>query len=49
MKRRSVGFGLLMGALLTLPLTAVMYLANKVVSAPFAAFDLFAWVTRTLP
>lgn len=49
MKKRVIGFGLLMGALLTVPLTAVMYLANRIFSAPFAAFDLFAWVTRTLP
>jgi DMSO/TMAO reductase YedYZ molybdopterin-dependent catalytic subunit len=49
MKRRILAFGLLIGTLLTVPLTAIMYLANKLFSAPFAAFDLFAWVTRTLP
>ncbi len=49
MKRRILGFGLLIGTLLTVPLTAIMYLANSLFSAPFAAFDLFAWVTRMLP
>lgn len=49
MKRRTLGSGLSVGISLTAPLTAIMYLANQLTTAPFAPFDLFVGVTRVLP
>ncbi len=49
MKRFSVGTGALAGSLLTAPLIALMYLADKLVGLPFIPFDLFDWIARVLP
>jgi DMSO/TMAO reductase YedYZ molybdopterin-dependent catalytic subunit len=49
MKKLNLGTGALVGALLTAPLIAVMYLADQVAGLPFAPFDLFDWLTRVLP
>src|SRR5262245_53984995 len=49
MKLKDVGMGALLGALLTAPLIAVMYLANQLAGLPFVPFDLFNWMTPLLP
>ncbi|MFW5748520.1 MAG: molybdopterin-dependent oxidoreductase [Chloroflexota bacterium] len=41
--------GALVGAFLTAPLIAVMYLADQLLGLPFVPFDFFDWLTRTLP
>lgn len=41
--------GMLVGALLTLPLLALSYLGNRALGLPFIAFDFFDWLGRTLP
>ena len=43
------GWGLLIGLLLTVPLIALMYLADQLVNLPFVPFNLFDWTTRMLP
>ncbi|MCO5205209.1 MAG: molybdopterin-dependent oxidoreductase [Anaerolineae bacterium] len=47
--KRSLGWGLLIGLLLTVPLIALMYLADQLVNLPFVPFNLFDWTTRMLP
>ncbi|MCJ7625205.1 MAG: hypothetical protein MUO76_17040 [Anaerolineaceae bacterium] len=49
MEKYKIGTGALIGLLLTAPMTAVMYLANRLVDLPFAPYDLFDWVARILP
>ncbi|MDE2823418.1 MAG: molybdopterin-binding oxidoreductase, partial [Chloroflexota bacterium] len=49
MKLKSVGFGALAGLMLTAPLVAIMYLANKWFELSFPPFDAFDWVARILP
>lgn len=49
MNTRNIGFGLLIGLLLTLPLTALSYLANQWVGLPYLPFALFDWMVRVLP
>ena len=49
MKLKSVGFGALAGLMLTAPLVAIMYLANKWFELSFPPFDAFDWVARMLP
>jgi len=49
MKRSQIGLGLLVGLLLTVPMTALMYLAFKWLNLPFLPYDLFDWVARVLP
>ncbi|MDA0735169.1 MAG: hypothetical protein O2860_11385 [Chloroflexi bacterium] len=49
LRRRSVGFGALVGGLLTAPLVGVMYLIDQVAGLPFVPFALFDWITRVLP
>lgn len=49
MKRPSILTGALVGLLATAPLTAVLFLAWRVASAPFSPFDLFDWLARALP
>ena len=49
MKRISVGVGLLVGALVTVPLMAILYLATQVGGLPFSPFDFFNWLARILP
>ena len=48
-QRLSLATGGLVGALLTVPLLGLMYLANELAGLPFAPYDLFDWVTRVLP
>ena len=38
---KTLGLGALLGALLTAPLIAVMYLAYQLAGLPFVPFDLF--------
>ena len=51
MKIRRLGLatGALVGALLTAPLIALMYLADELAGLPFVPHDLFDWATRVLP
>lgn len=49
MTLRNVGWGAVVGALLTAPLIAIMYLANQLFNLPFVPFDFFDWLTRVLP
>ena len=49
MVRAPIRTGALLGLLLTLPLTAVMALAAAATGVRFPPFDLFEWLTRTLP
>ena len=41
--------GALMGALLTAPLAALFYLADQAAGLPLVMYDLFDWLTRTIP
>jgi DMSO/TMAO reductase YedYZ molybdopterin-dependent catalytic subunit len=49
MKMQTLGFGALIGGLLTAPIVALMYLADKWIDLSFAPFDVFDWVARILP
>jgi DMSO/TMAO reductase YedYZ molybdopterin-dependent catalytic subunit len=49
MRRPSVPFALLLGALTSLPLIALSYLGAQWASLPFFPFDLFDWLARVLP
>lgn len=49
MTKKHIGYGALIGGLLTAPLIAVMYLTNQLFDLPFVPFDLFDWITRVLP
>ncbi len=49
MKIRLILLGALVGGLLTMALTGILYLANQLLGLPFAPYDLFNWVTRVLP
>lgn len=49
MLKRQLGWGALVGLLLTAPLIALMYLADQLVNLPFVPFNTFDWVTRILP
>jgi len=49
MMKRNLGTGALLGAVLTAPLMALMYLADKLVGLPFVPFDIFDWIARVLP
>lgn len=46
---RSAGSGALMGVLLTAPLMALFYLADQAAGLPLVMYDLFDWLTRTIP
>ena len=48
-QRLNLATGALVGALLTAPLLALMYLANELAGLPFVPYDLFDWATRVLP
>ena len=41
--------GALVGGLLTVALTGVLFFMDKLAGTPFAPFDLFDWITRVLP
>ena len=45
---RIVG-GAAAGVMVTAPLMALFYLANKLLELPFPPYDLFDWITRVLP
>ncbi len=48
-RKPSLILGGLMGALLTAPLIAILYLADRALGLPFAPFDLFDWFGRIVP
>lgn len=49
--QKAPGFftGALVGALITAPFIAILYLARQVAGVPFVPFDVFDWIARTLP
>ncbi len=49
MKKPGIATGAVVGAILTAPLIAVLYLGWRVLGLPFVPFDLFDWVARVLP
>ena len=49
MLRKNLLTGLLVGLLLTAPLTALSYLGNALVGLPFLPFDMFNWMTPLIP
>ena len=49
LRRLGLGSGLLSGALLTAPLTALLYLVDKLAGLPFVPFALFDWIAKVLP
>ena len=49
MRMRTIGFGALVGALLTAPMMALMYFADKWIDLSFTPFDVFDWIARILP
>ena len=49
MKRPGFLFGAFVGLLVTAPLAAVAFLAQRAFGAPFLPFDLFDWLARVLP
>lgn len=48
-KKPSLWLGALVGALLTLALTGILFLADMVAGLPFIPFDVFDFVSRNLP
>ena len=49
MLRKTILPGLLVGLLLTAPLTALSYLGSALAGLPFLPFDLFNWMTPLIP
>lgn len=49
MRRPGLLMGAAIGAILAAPLLTILYLAQQLLGLPFAAFDLFDWLTRRLP
>lgn len=49
MGRPGILLGALVGALVTAPLIAVLFLARQLVGLPFVPFDVFDWMARALP
>lgn len=49
MKMRVIGLGALVGGLLTAPMMALMYFADKWIDLSFTPFDVFDWIARILP
>ena len=49
MKVQTIGLGALVGGLLTVPVIAVMYLADNLLDLSFAPYDVFDWIARILP
>jgi DMSO/TMAO reductase YedYZ molybdopterin-dependent catalytic subunit len=49
MKKAGLFLYALVGLILTLPLTALFYLAWKVAGLPFVVFDMFDWISKHLP
>ena len=46
---QTFGFGALVGGLITAPMIALMYFAQKWQDLSFAPFDVFDWIARALP
>lgn len=49
MNRKRLGMGALIGGIVTTPLIALMFLAERVAGLSFVPFDIFSWITRILP
>ena len=49
MKTETIGLGALVGALLVVPMVAVMYFADNWLDFSFPPYDVFDWVARILP
>lgn len=49
MKKVSLKMGALVGLITSLPVIALLYLGEQFAGLPFVPFDLFDWLTRTLP
>jgi DMSO/TMAO reductase YedYZ molybdopterin-dependent catalytic subunit len=49
MSKSKIGSGIVLAALLTAPLTALMYLAYQLAGLSFIPFELFNWITKILP
>ena len=49
MQKSNIGWGIVVGALLTAPLIVLMYLANQLAGMSFVPFDLFNWIAKVLP
>lgn len=49
MREPGFGTGLVVGGLLTLMLTAVLYMGQQLIGLPFVPFELFDWTARRLP
>jgi DMSO/TMAO reductase YedYZ molybdopterin-dependent catalytic subunit len=49
MHRRSIAAGLVLGGAIGLLALALQFLASRALGLPFAAFDVFEWITRLLP
>lgn len=47
--RPAILSGVVVGAMLAVPLVVVFYLAWRLAGLPFVPFDVFDWMTRTLP
>ena len=41
--------GAILGGVTSLPVIGLMYLGQRVLELPFVPFDIFDWMTRTLP
>ncbi|MCY3907085.1 MAG: hypothetical protein OXF63_07535 [Anaerolineaceae bacterium] len=46
---RAIGFGVLAGLLLTIPLVAIFWLADAFLGTPFVPFDVLDWMARNMP
>ncbi len=49
MKRHALARGALAGLLISLPVLAIMAVAQQLIGLPFVPFDLFDWMARVLP
>lgn len=49
MNRKRLGTGALIGGIVTTPLIALMFLAERLAGLSFVPFDIFSWITRVLP
>jgi hypothetical protein len=49
MKSKSMSTGALVGALITAPLIALMYLGQQILQQPFVPYELFNWFSGLLP
>ncbi|MDQ7024181.1 MAG: molybdopterin-dependent oxidoreductase [Anaerolineae bacterium] len=48
-RKPSIWMGTLIGALLTPPLMAIMFIGERFAGLPFLPFDFFNWIARVLP